>query len=185
MENIVGIYKITNTVTGDFYIGSSKNIKERWKNHKKPSRWKQYPNNPLYKDMQKYGVDKFELQILAEIEPEQLKETEQQFIEKMHPTYNNRNANGWNIERLKESKRKAKRKYNKSDKGKESKRKYNKTEKGKESKRKAINKYRNQLCLYNGETLTLNALSIRFKSQGISNPTQEAKKYLIKDNINE
>lgn len=30
----VGIYKITNTITGDFYIGSSKrNFKERFKEH--------------------------------------------------------------------------------------------------------------------------------------------------------
>ena len=26
-EKIIGVYKITNTVTGDFYIGSSKNGK--------------------------------------------------------------------------------------------------------------------------------------------------------------
>ena len=31
MEKIIGIYKIINTVTGDFYIGSSKDIKRRWK----------------------------------------------------------------------------------------------------------------------------------------------------------
>lgn len=30
MEKICGVYKITNTVTGDFYIGSSKNAKQRW-----------------------------------------------------------------------------------------------------------------------------------------------------------
>lgn len=166
MEKICGIYKITNTITGDFYIGSSKNIKKRWTDHKKPSRWSQYPNNPMYLDFQKYGVDKFELQVLEEVEIDSLKETEQQFIEKLQPTYNDRNANGWDIERLKESKRKAKKKYNKSDKGKESKRKYDK-------------KYNNQLCCYNGETLTLNALSSRFRRKGISNPTIEAKKYLL------
>ena len=162
MEKICGIYRITNTITGDFYIGSSKNIKERWRNHKKPSKWKQYPNNPMYLDMQKYGLDKFELQILAEVESCSLRELEQQFIETLKPTYNDRNANGWNIERLKESNKK----YQKSDKGKESKRKYD-------------NKYNNQLCCYNGETLTLNALSWRFRRKGIDHPTTEAKKYLL------
>ena len=39
--------------------------------------------------------------------------------------------------------------------------------------------YNNQLCFYNGETLTLRALLERFKSQGIDHPTQEAKKYLL------
>ena len=96
-EIISGIYKIINIITGDFYIGSSNNIKRRWENHKCPSRWKKHPNNPLYKDMQKYGVDKFELQILAEAEIEHLKEAEQRFIEKLKPVYNDRNSNGFNI----------------------------------------------------------------------------------------
>ena len=29
MKKISGVYKITNTVTGDFYIGSSKDVKDR------------------------------------------------------------------------------------------------------------------------------------------------------------
>ena len=73
MEKISGIYKITNTITGDFYIGSSKDINRRWAAHKWPSRWNRYPNNPMYQDMQKYGVDKFDFQILEEVEAEKLK----------------------------------------------------------------------------------------------------------------
>ena len=115
---ICGIYKITNTITGDFYIGSSKNVKQRWANHKCQSRWKQHPNSQLYQDMKKYGVDKFEMQIIAEVEADSLKEMEQQFIETLNPTYNSCNAKGLNIERCKETKKE----YQKSDKGKESKR---------------------------------------------------------------
>ena len=155
---ISGVYKITNTITGDFYIGSSKNIKQRWIDHKKPSRWKQCPNNPMYMDMEKYGLDKFVFEILEEVEEGKLKETEQEFIELLKPTYNNYNANGWNIERLKE--------YNKE---------YQKSDKRKKYKKK----YDNQLCFYNGETLTLNALAQRFWRKGIPHPTLEAKKYLI------
>ena len=33
MNKISAVYKITNTITGDFYIGSSKNVKKRWTNH--------------------------------------------------------------------------------------------------------------------------------------------------------
>ena len=170
-EIISGIYKITNTVTGDSYIGSSKNIKQRWTDHKKPSVWKKYPNNPMYHDMQKYSVDKFEFEILAEVEPESLKETEQKFIETLKPTYNSNNANGWDIERYKESMKK----YHKSDKYK----KYQKSDKCKEYYKEYKNKYQNQLCSYNGEILTLNALSQRFRKAGIPNPTKEAKKYLV------
>ena len=172
---ICGIYKITNTITGDFYIGSSKNVKSRWESHKWPSMWKQNPNNPMYIDMQNYGVDKFDFQILAEVEVEKLKETEQQFIEKLQPTYNNYNANGWNIERYKEYKKEYNKEYRKSDKYKEYNKEYQKSDKCKEYNKE----YRNQLCCYNGETLTLDALSKRFRRQGISNPTTEAKKYLL------
>ena len=164
---ISGVYRITNTITGDFYIGSSKNVKRRWAAHKWPSRWNECPNNPMYLDMQKYGLDKFEFEILAEVEIEKLKETEQQFIETLKPTYNNINAKGLNVERKKE--------YHKSDKYKEYQEEYRKTDKCKESHRK----YDNQLCFYNGETLTLNALRNRFRRKGLSNQTAEAKKYLL------
>ena len=162
---ISAVYKITNTVTGDFYIGSSKNVKKRWRAHKWPSKWNECPNNPMYQDMQKYGIDKFEFQILAEVEAGSLKVTEQQFIETLKPTYNNRNANGWDTERYKESQKK-----------------YQKTDKCKKSQKE----YYNQLCCYNGELLTLCALSTRFRRRGIEHPQIEAKKYLLnKDNIKE
>ena len=155
---ICGIYKITNTITGDFYIGSSKDVKKRWTNHKCPSTWNKYPNNQMYLDIQKYGVEKFDFEVLAEVEPEELKVAEQQFIEKLNPTYNSNRANGFDFERYK----KYQKEYNKSKRYK----KYNK-------------EYNNQLCNYNGETLTLNALRKRFKRQGIIHPTAEAKKYLL------
>ena len=146
---ISGVYKITNTVTGDFYIGSSKNVKERWASHKKPSRWKKCPNNQMYIDMHQYGVDKFVFEVIAEVEEGSLKETEQKFIELLKPAYNSNRASGFDFERYKE--------YNK----------------------KANNKYNNQLCSYNSETLTLNALSMRFRRAGIEHPAIEAKKYLV------
>ena len=147
---ISAVYKITNTITGDFYVGSSKDVKLRWASHKRQSAWNKQPNNQMYLDMQKYGVDKFVFEILAEVEEGKLKDAEQKFIELLKPTYNNYRANGWDIERYKKS------------------------------QRKAQNKYYSQLCCYNGETLTLQALRLRFKSQGIEHPVIEAKKYLIK-----
>ena len=156
---ISGVYKITNIITGDFYIGSSKDVKLRWRSHKRPSAWNKQPNNQMYLDMQKYGLENFVFEILAEVEIEKLKEMEQQFIETLKPTYNNYNAKGLDIERHKE--------YNKE---------YHKTDKYKEYRKE----YNNQLCCYNGETLTLHALRMRFWSQGIVHSTAEAKKYLIK-----
>lgn len=164
MKKIIGVYKITNTITGDFYIGSSKNVKQRWACHKCPSVWKEYPNKQIYKDMLKYGVDSFELQILEEAEIEHLKEKEQQFIENLKPTYNNYNAKGWNIERLK--------KYKKE---------YEKSNKYKDYQKQYQNKYNNQLCLYNSEIIKLNTLATRFCRAGVEHPTIEAKKYIIKN----
>ena len=146
---ISAVYKITNTITGDFYVGSSKNVKLRWKQHKRISVWNRYKNNQMYLDMRKYGTDKFELEILAEVETDSLKETEQRFIEMLKPTYNNYNAKGLDIERYKET------------------------------HRKSSNNYENQICCYNNEVLTLATLSMRFIKAGISHPTLEAKKYLI------
>ena len=166
MNKISAVYRITNTITGDFYIGSSKDVKKRWLEHKCKSTWKKQPNNPLYLDMKKYGLDKFVFEILAEVEIGQLKEAEQQFIETLKPTYNNRRANGWDFERHKETHRKAQKEYEKTDRRKEYKKEYQK-------------EYQNQLCCYNGETLTLNALYKRFRRRGIQHPFIEAKKYLV------
>lgn len=178
---IIGVYKITNTVTKDFYIGSSKNIKRRWSVHKCHSTWKKCPDNPLYLDMKKYGVDKFEFEILKEVEIGSLKEIEQQFIEFLKPTYNSNNAKGWDVKRRKEYQKEYQKEYNKeyrkSNKYKEYQKEYRKSNKYKEYDKE----YHNQLCSYNGETLTLNALSTRFRRSGIEHYIIEAKKYIIKN----
>ena len=174
-EKIIGVYKITNTVTGDFYIGSSKDVKRRWACHKCLSKWKEYPNNQLYKDMQKYGIKQFVFEILEEVEPEHLKEKEQQFIEKLKPTYNNYNAKGWNVERYKKTQKEYSKEYEKSDKRKEYHKERNKSDKYKEYQKK----YYNQPCYYNSEMLTLAALVTRFRRAGIEHPTIEAKKYIL------
>ena len=171
---ISGIYKITNTITNDFYIGSSKDVKQRWRAHKKPSVWKNHPNNPMYIDMQKYGVDKFSFQILEEAEESFLKVAEQQFIETLKPTYNQMNAKGLNIVRRKDYLKEYIKEYEKSDKRKKAKKEYMK-----EYHRKHNKEYKNQLCSYNGKTLTLAALAARFSKAGVEHSTIEAKKYLV------
>ena len=178
-EKIIGVYKIVNTITGDFYIGSSKNVKSRWTDHKCPSVWKKCPNNQMYQDFQKYGVDKFDFEILAEVEEGQLKEAEQQFIEKMHPTYNSNRAKGLDVEKQKERKKEYYQ-HNRED-IKKYQKDYQKEhyKQNREKYKKEYNKkYQNQPCLYNGEKLTFNTLACRFRRAGIKNPTLEAKKYI-------
>lgn len=147
-QKISAVYKIVNTITGECYVGSSKDVKERWNRHKCPSTWKVRPNSLLYHDFQKYGLNCFRFQILTPVIPEYLKQVEQELIEMLHPTYNNNRASGWDVERHKETNRKSRETYN------------------------------NQLCFYNGKSITLNALAARFFRAGIEHPAIEAKKYL-------
>ena len=44
-NKIAGIYKITNNITNDLYVGSSKDIKRRWHDHKSPYVWRINPVN--------------------------------------------------------------------------------------------------------------------------------------------
>ena len=185
---IAGVYKITNNITGDFYIGSSKNIKSRWVKHKSPSVWKLHPNARLYKAMAQYGRDNFTFEIIEKTD--NLKEREQYYIECLKPSYNNYRAQGWDTDRYKETYRRCSKKWHKVNKD------YNKEwykshrnehlakmkdwRKAHRDEQLAKKKaYCSRLCLYNGETLTLGALSSRFSQQGIPHPTLEAKKYLI------
>ena len=80
----------------------------------------------------------------------------------MNPTYNSYYANGRDFERYRESQKE-----------------YEKTDKYKKYQKEYQKEYQNQLCFYNGKTLTLCALSMRFRRKGIDHPTEEAKKYLI------
>ena len=158
MMNIAGVYKITNNITGDFYIGSSKDIKIRWASHKRPSVHKQRPNSKLYKAMASYGLDNFTFEVIEETD--NLREREQYWIEQLKPSYNNNWAQGLDIERS--------RLYN---------REYHKAHYDYELA--AVKAYNNRVCLYKGETLTLNALALRLRQQGIAHPYKEAKKYLL------
>jgi group I intron endonuclease len=154
MNKISGVYKITNNITGDFYIGSSRDIKHRWAHHKKPSVWKDRSNNPLYIDMQKYGLDKFTFEIIELTDD--LLTREQYWMDNLRPIYNNHRAIGQDADRY---------------------RKWRETHKKERSTYQK--EWFNRFCLYNGEKLTLRALYLRFRRQGITHPNQEARKYLI------
>ena len=56
-NTICGIYKITNLLTNDIYIGQSVNISDRWKTHIKSGLGiNTSSTNKLYNNMQQYGV---------------------------------------------------------------------------------------------------------------------------------
>lgn len=78
-NKITGIYKITNKQTGKHYIGQSVNVLKRIKEHiYYGSQGKQ--STVLYQTMYKYGVDQFEVKLLATCKEEKLDLYEQCYI---------------------------------------------------------------------------------------------------------
>lgn len=59
-----GVYKITNKLTGECYVGSSKDIEYRFQQHKQRCYWRKRPNNLLYKAFQEYGLENFSFDII-------------------------------------------------------------------------------------------------------------------------
>lgn len=84
-----GIYTITNKENGNFYIGSSVNLKKRWKRHKSNLRTNKHDNAHLQRAWNKYGEDCFEFSVLEYVEDiSLLLTTEQKYIDALHPIYN-------------------------------------------------------------------------------------------------
>lgn len=79
---ISGIHKITNIETQQIYIGQSKNIRERWREHCKAGLQIDTPgNNKLYSSMIKYGLDNFTFELMEQCSIDNLNERENYWIE--------------------------------------------------------------------------------------------------------
>lgn len=81
--NVIGVYKITNSLNGKSYIGQSKDIKKRFNTHKSAiNRSLDDPRGqgPLYDAMRKYGVDNFVFEVLEECSESELDEREEYYI---------------------------------------------------------------------------------------------------------
>lgn len=180
-NKISGVYKITNTITGDFYIGSSKNIEKRWASHKCVSVWKRRLGMKLYQAFIKYGLDNFIFEIIEETVDLCLRE--QYWIDKLKPVYNSMYAKGWNTERYRETNRRCCKEYYEIHRDEQL--AYGKAycQAHRDECLARMKKCNSRLCFYEGETLTLNALSKRFRRQGIASPYKEAKKYLIERSL--
>ena len=81
---MVGIYKITNLITNDCYIGQSRNLKKRINNHHQKG-----IHSKLFEEhISEYGWGHFQVEILEECKVEDLLEREAYYIDLFHPTYN-------------------------------------------------------------------------------------------------
>ena len=82
MENkISGIYCIENKITNMVYIGLSKNINNRWKEHKYRLNRNIHPNNKLQNAWNKYGEESFEFFVLEKCDKNIIYEREKYWIQ--------------------------------------------------------------------------------------------------------
>ena len=80
-NDVMGIYKITNIITGECYIGQAVNIRERWAEHAKCGLGIDTPaGNKLYAAMIEYGLWSFSWELLEKCSREQLNEKEKFYI---------------------------------------------------------------------------------------------------------
>ena len=87
---ISGIYKITNLITQDSYIGSAVNLNSRKRTHFANMNLSKHPNKHLQASCNKYSIDNFQFDVLAKCPKEYLLKLEQFFIDILKPTFNKR-----------------------------------------------------------------------------------------------
>ena len=78
---MVGIYKLTNKINGKVYIGQSKHIEKRLKEHvRKTYPGYHGPRNPITYALMKYGVENFDFSVVEECKFSELNEREIYYI---------------------------------------------------------------------------------------------------------
>ena len=84
-----GIYTISNKVNGKTYVGSSFNVKERWRRHKSLLRRNKHHNYHLQQSWNKYGPTNFEFVLEEMVAERNLLEIEQQYLDvcQIFPTF--------------------------------------------------------------------------------------------------
>lgn len=83
-----GIYKITNTITNDFYIGSAVKLSRRIYRHRSELKNNKHSNIILQRAVNKYEINNFIVECLEFCEKENLLIREQYFVDTLHPKYN-------------------------------------------------------------------------------------------------
>lgn len=162
-----GVYCFVNMNDEVIYVGSTKNIYDRMRGHRcNIKRGCNGTNSPkeqknLYKFLQNNEF-KVNFQIV-----ENYTDLEKQFIEKYKPIFNEL----YTPFSEKEKMLMRKKRQNKS------------RWQHREKRNKLVYEYLHQICLYNGEKITLQNLGARFRNRGIPYPYVEAKKYLIENKM--
>ncbi len=86
-----GIYAITNTITGEQYVGSARLLPDRWRRHKYALRTHTHPTRRLQAAWDTYGPDAFTFTVLEETTvwmPNNILPIEREWIARLKPAYN-------------------------------------------------------------------------------------------------
>ena len=93
-KNPIGIYKVTNIMTKEIYIGKSTNVADRWKNHIKAAcGLSGVADSQFQRALKKYGIENFTWELLEETTKDKLNEREKywiSFYDTMNYGYNQR-----------------------------------------------------------------------------------------------
>jgi group I intron endonuclease len=93
-EKFCGIYKIENITNGKIYIGSSVDIRERWRRHKKDLKKNKHHSEYLQRAWNKYGEQAFLFTVIEYVKDDcLLLEKEQYYINLYDSYHNGYNAN--------------------------------------------------------------------------------------------
>lgn len=90
-----GIYCITNTATGEQYVGCSVGIKQRIKDHMNQIKWGKHPSKRVRESFAPYGLDVYSYQVLEEVNANShlwMNPHELKWIVKLAPTLNRTGA---------------------------------------------------------------------------------------------
>ena len=83
-----GIYILTNLISGNRYIGNSKNIQQRLQTHRSYLRHNYHINKHLQSAWNKYGEENFDYSILEFCEENERIKREQYYVDTLKPEYN-------------------------------------------------------------------------------------------------
>lgn len=84
-----GVYQISSTIKPErVYIGSSKDITNRWSGHMSEMRKDKHHSIKLQRHVNKYGLEDLSFSILESCPPELLIQREQHYIDTLNPYFN-------------------------------------------------------------------------------------------------
>ena len=79
--NTSGVYKITCTITNEFYIGSSVNMNNRYRHHKHDLNYNIHANVNLQRLWNEYNENRFTFEVIEYCNKEVLRDREQYYID--------------------------------------------------------------------------------------------------------